>query len=681
MADIDPEIKSIELQKQIENLKQAFEEIKNVDAATKAQLETKEELVNSSLRNRIALLQQLKDNYLAQGAAGIEAATKTAQEIAELNKQLEKSNERIEETTKSINKLKEAGAKAGTFLQDTLFKPISLGATLQAIPALDRLRTEFVKNTGASAEYEKQITKVQGTLTRFGISNEQASKILQDVYLNFDKFGISADSTNQKLLRVAGQFTKLGVPADQFAKTISEATNLFGISTDEAVSAQQDLAKVAQGLNISIGDLNNKFLGAMDKFAVYGKNAREEFIKFNTVAKATGLEMGTLQDLSERLTTFEATSEIAGRLNALAGKDVIDAVSLATLEGEERINYLRTQLKGAFDFETLSPQRLRALSQASGIAIGDLKKLAREGATEDINALQEKVAQSRMQTDEELEKTSDRATAAVDKLAAEQEKIRNSFIDSTGALDKFRGIVNFAAGATAALGAASSVAAVAVGTLCASGGLPKGLGALGGKIGSAVSKSGIASPGAVGASRAVAKLGRGIPIVGGLISGATTGASKYEKTGDVSESVLSGLGAAGITAGLGALGFMAGGPLGAAIGASLGDVAGDYLFGGGEEQNTSDMSVSMAGGRPKVTTYSAGQLSPKTFVGRQDDTPMFAMGTKLGGNSANDPSYKELISALKENTAATRDNTTNSGNSTSSGGWSSRANAPFGTLT
>lgn len=613
--------------------------------------EEKNKKLVAALQGQVETLKKLRDSYLALGGEeGVEPAKELQERINALNKDLEKLAKEADNLGKKLSdSLKESIKGYGDLFTKQVIQPITIGATLNAIPALDRLRAEFVKNTGASEKFVNQITKSQGTLKQFGIINQDASKILQGVYLNFNRFGLESETTNQKLIKTAGMFTKLGVPAEQFAKSVSETNTIFGTTTDQAIETQQQLAKTAVALNISIGDMNAKFLSGMKNFAVYGKTGVEQFIKLQTIATATKIELGTLQGITERLTTFEETGAFAGRLNAIVGQDLFDAVTLATLEGAEKADYIRERLREGIDFENISPQMMRAISKASGIEAADLKKLSGEQAGQDIASLQQKAAEAQLESNDELTKTALRATSSQDKLTAAQEAQRNAVIESTGALQAFQGMMGGFATVTGLATSVMPVFASAIATV-ANIGLPTLQAKL---MGTAFpAGGGIGGAGAKAMGMKGLGIGAGLGIVGMGVK-ALTSDSKNKTIRQGGNALGTAAEYAGIGAAIGSfipgLGTLAGGVIGGVLGAGMG------LY-ENSKQDVNDFVVTKDG-RLKQTgtgTFQSGQ--PLNF--NPGDSQFGTKGGKETAMMAN--ALKELIPVMKEiagNTGSTAKNT------------------------
>jgi hypothetical protein len=612
-------------------------------------------LLESSKR-MLAALNAEKEARLALGTDEAIAKAKELQaQIVELGKTIEGLEKKATSFGQAFKKsLKDSVSGYSDLFTNQVIKPITIGATLQAIPALDRLRAEFTKNTGASQKLADQITKVQGNFVQFGIKNEEAAKILQGVYLDFNRFGVATDSLNKKIIDNAAMFSKLGVPAEQYAKSVSLSSTALGLSSEEAIENQKTLAKTAVALNMSIGDLNNKFLSGMRNFAVYGKQATDQFVKLTAISKATNVEMTTLQGITERLTTFEETGQFAGRLNAIVGKDLFDAVTLASLEGEEKVNYIREQLRTGFDFENMSPQMLRAVSKAAGIEIADLKGLTGAQATQDISARQQQVADAKLESDEKLVDTAKRATSAQDKLGAAQEAQRNAVIESTGALEKYQGLMGGLTTATQFLTGVSSAASAALASL-ATIYIP----ILNARImGSSVPAPG--GGGGLGGAGFMGKYGKGMGIglglgLTGMAVSAATKDSKSKTTRDIGNTAGRALEFAGMGASIGT--FIAPG-IGTAVGGLIGGAVGAG-YGAYENSQADKVPVQDA----IVQPLKKGTLKPRP------DDGMLAIGTNLKGSSnknmvekllAEQNKYLSIIAGNTEKDFATRTGNPNS---------------------
>lgn len=635
----------------------------------------------------IAALKQERDALIDIGNSEEDAKKRLTDLAAEIKK-AEEEVKSFEKAAKSLgdnlkgafsDKLKSSIIDLGNTITDKFFKPIGIGATLDAIPALDKTRAEFVKNTGASDNFLKSIIKLQSGFTQFGLTTEQTSKILQSLRLNYNRFGLETDDVNNKLTQSAAMFSKLGFSEEKYMESVSKTSAIFGTSALESDKYQKQLAKTSIALNMNVNQLNQSWLANMKNFAVYGKQGIDQFSKFNAMAKATTIEIGTLQSLSERLTTFEETGTFAGRLNAIAGKDLFDAVTLSTLEGEEKVKYIAERLKAGFDFAEMSPQMLRSISKAAGIEIADLKALTGTGL-QDVAKRQAAISDSRLKSDKELIDIAKSSTTSEEQLLATQEASRNATIEATGALEIYKGAMSLATSATQALTAAfgiltpvvASLAAVLTGVIAVGAGVKAakmvgaGGGAAAGTAGTAAAAgagTGILSKMASGAKLGIGKAG----IAGGVIAGGISGYEEYQKSGDITKAA----GAAAKTGTStvvgsaigGAIGSLFGG-IGAVPGAMIGGMVLPMIVDKLTSEKVEDGELDLKTG--KLNKKSFGTLKPempnRTILIRPEDRVTTSgdkvrIGPNVGGESGLANAMKELANALAANTNATVGNT------------------------
>jgi len=357
--------------KAVESVNEAYEKQKRLTEEIYTGQKRADELRDLQVKAARENVQLLTSALKSENAIG-----DTRKELIELIKQ---ENKKIEEQIGLVSKLKKelassAKEMATNFinLEKILIKPKMVVDILQEF---DKVEASFVRSTSAGRKFRDEIIKTQNEGAKLGVTFEEAGRIQESVYKNLTGFAVQTDKKFlESMNNTAAQMSRLGLSFDGFFKTTSKVSNVLGKSQKDAAGLQKQFVALGMGTGVSLEQVNTNLTSNMNTLSLYGREAVGQFTKFQQVAAAAGVELGTLTDLTEKLTSFESTGQFAGRFNALAGSDIFDVAQLATLEGSEKLEYLiRGFQSSGLNFD--DPKMMRAALQATGIDASTFKSL------------------------------------------------------------------------------------------------------------------------------------------------------------------------------------------------------------------------------------------------------------------------------------------------------------------
>jgi hypothetical protein len=590
---------------------------------------------------------------------------KAVENIENINEALEKQNkvlERLERQSRStFEKIGDISSKVNKGLKAIGADAFSLKGMTDYVKKLDSVGAAFTKNTGIGRRYMREMREQQEQFGKtYGTTLEEASRGYQELSLSLINFNNLSENSRKNIFEQSIVFDQLGQSYQQTSNNINELNTTLGMTTDQSFKLQKDLGQVAVALGMSVSDINNKFISSLNRLSIYGSGAKEQFLRIQTFARATNIEMGTLTDLTDKLSTFEASGEFAGRLNAIAGMDLFDVGTLTTLEGEDKLRYISDRIQAA-GFNLDDPKMMRVIKEATGLDADSFRKLAglNVGKIADMNAA---MAKETAKGPAELDKRAAEAATQAGKIAGATEAAQSREEKFTGAFDKYVGATNFLidrienlTGGQATLIGATKTLTDVISSLSGMFGSRKG----GGALDTLADVADIMSLGKLG--KGAGKLAKGaskrIPLIGALIGGGMEAMDVYQQTGDIKKSAAVG-GTSAIGGGLGGWGGAAAGALvgsaipivGTAIGALIGGALGAW---GGTELGSMagkkmvDVQDSAAiPGRPLIKT-AAGQLlrakeSDAVFT---VDMNAVKSGTKQSDDSLT-TAVKQLVQAI-----------------------------------
>ena len=500
---------------------------------------------------------------------------------------------------------------------------------------LDKLDAGFVRATGFQKTYTSEIINSQRELAKFGVSLADSTKGYQEASTGIIGFNNKGSEFQKNIVNQSLLLEKLGVSQESFFKNVNNMNVVLGMTQEKAAETQKSLVSLSNGLGMSVSQVNQNLLSNMNRLSIYGRETINQFSRLQTYSKLTNIEIGTLTDLTEKLSTFEGAGEFAGRLNALAGMDLFDVAELATLEGADKIEYIISRVQQA-GFDLDDPKMMRAIAQASGISPDQFKSLS--------NLTGDKLRDALKEIDSKKDvKVEDVAAKAVPREEV-LEAIRVSKVTSETALEAYRGSTNLIIESLDAIPGAVLNLTATIAELglfikdLAGGSKDSGGGSgvstfIGSLLGSTLGGGGKLLKGAGStALKTIGKVGIKGPaaLAGGLVL--DYGADKlkesgYEKTGagvDIASSALSG---AGMGAMVGSIIPGLGTAIGAGVGGALGTAYGlyqnsDALFGKKAESNIVSSPIPAATPQINTVTKQDEQQQAKQKTQQEADKPI-----------------------------------------------------------
>ena len=272
-------------------------------------------------------------------------------------------------------------------------------ATLATVAAAGQLRGEVVGVTGNIEAFDTTVMGASTGATRFGVGIEEAAKATSALSQSMSGFSSAAPALQQELVQTAASFEYLGVSASTFGANMQIAEKSFGMTGNEALGLQKDMAKLAAGIGVPIGQLAQDFNSNASSFAAYGDAGIKMFKDLARQSKETGIAMNDLLSITQQFDTFEGAADAAGKLNAVLGGGIVDSMQLLGATEEQRIDILRNSVAASGkSFDSMSRFERMAVANAAGItdmnqAMAMFSEKARQNAkAADQNALsQEKL--------------------------------------------------------------------------------------------------------------------------------------------------------------------------------------------------------------------------------------------------------------------------------------------------
>ena len=292
---------------------------------------------------------------------------------------------------------------------------VVLESTIAAAKEFDKMRASLNRLTGQGSRFAKMASHIGHSFAVTTVRAKELEKSFGDLFSTMTDFGLMTEQQQADIAVHTSEMELLGIQGQTTAKIFNIFTKSLGKSAGDSKRFQREIAGLAIAIGTAPAKMAQDFAAAGPQLAKFGNTATEQFKKLAIQAKATGMEMNSLISQTEKFETFEGAAQAAAGLTAVLGKN-IDATKLLTLEGADKIKYLRETVR------------------SSGIAFNSLNRFDKQllATKAGLSSVAE-AARQFGQTDEAF----DRVANASRKSAEHQAALNEVMKDSRQVMDKF----------------------------------------------------------------------------------------------------------------------------------------------------------------------------------------------------------------------------------------------------
>jgi hypothetical protein len=390
------------------------------------QLETEQKIVN----------QKQKQNFLMKGAA---AASKTiAENIAAsfgfgkgLTFQLLKGLV----SAKALGKVfKETGKVLKLAFGPIGFLAFGVKNMFQMAFALDKASAQFAATTGAGRQFESSIVGAFEGTSRFGITLDNASKAASDLFVSYAGFTKLSPTARKEFVQSAAMLEKIGVNAQTAGVAMNYLEYSLGQSSEEAGSFSNRMARLATGLGLPAGVLQEQFVGLIPQLSLFGDGGEKAFTKVAKAAKDLGMDLRTgaseLFKMVDGFQAFDSAADKVASINLVLGGSFVNTYDMVMAAGKGPLEQLKL-LQDAFgaagkNIDDMGFYERKFLADQLGMSFSNLQKLMKGEITEEeaMVSTQEQLAEAVGQAVTMM----DKFNGAIQRLAPAFDKLLKVFI-------------------------------------------------------------------------------------------------------------------------------------------------------------------------------------------------------------------------------------------------------------
>ena len=365
-------------------------------------LRKEEEKINERItgqqKNLERLREQLADNqkkFNDETASGVneveDALSSMAGKVPIIGKQLSdairiKSNalefaNDIGKIGKAMNnpRLVKGATKFATFVEGISFKMMAayvaaaafVGIAAKMALEVNNLSKQLAAATGFGDEFNNEIRRMGVSGSQLGIGFKESAEALGSMANGLSSFNMSNEKVNTRVGMTVAKLSKLGVTSAESVKSIDHMQRAMNLSADAAANKTAQIARMGKAIGITGTKMINDFNAASARLAIFGKDNIKVFKGLAAAAKATGMEINTLINISKKFDQFDTAADSAAQLNAVLGTN-LSTLEMMNATDEERVMMIKQQVQASVgNFDSLDKFTKQYVAQAMGVASVD----------------------------------------------------------------------------------------------------------------------------------------------------------------------------------------------------------------------------------------------------------------------------------------------------------------------
>lgn len=314
----------------------------------------------------------------------------------------------------------------------TSFQPLG-GITNVADEIAARYETqqELLKSIGnTAAGLRSQFSELEKFSKDLTGSTGEANAAIRALAEGMQSLTFRSAEQTIELGRAAITLKNLGVSYSDFGQILDTAALGFGKNQKELMGLATQLGTIVKAYPGQASTIARNFQKAQSSLAYDSSKIMDVFKKLQMTSSATGVGFEKLTGaFGDSMDTFQGSSQKAGQLNAILGKNVFNSIDLLGKSEGERVETivsgLRRNLGGSVN--QLGKFQLKAVAEGLGLGVEDTRRLL-SGQTTVDKAMASKA-------------TSDPRVRAQQILAEALDANNESIQDLTGAFKEVRPVL------------------------------------------------------------------------------------------------------------------------------------------------------------------------------------------------------------------------------------------------
>ena len=384
-----------------------------------------------------------KKNKLASASS---SARKVGGDLASSNDGIKDLLGTVSDATGGLNKFEQAflnigkAAVSNKDVFNTLATSINEVAKLIVVGAdrVEKLRIQFNKlGTQDGRQLIRSLVAQQRQLERFGVTLQTLADTTDNFRNNLNVLvSDSFQAQERSLTRLAAVNTKFGISINQSTNLINSLDRGFDLSGKQADEFSRKLLKFAKDTGQPFSKVFEQFNSNVKDFFVEldPDKALRKFTVFQQIARRFGTEVGELTKLTDQFETLESGMEFGGNLNMLLSNlgGSFDAVQATLMDQPQRMEYIANQVSQVGDrirgMSDLGQRAiLRELAKTLGVDVGTIRAMVNRDKGEDLQRFLKGTSDLSAMTTGNQQKLADQMTSRAERTQITNDRLVNNF--------------------------------------------------------------------------------------------------------------------------------------------------------------------------------------------------------------------------------------------------------------
>ena len=379
-------------------------------------------------------------------ASAASSARKVGGDLADSNEGIKSLLATVSDATGGLNRFEQAFlniGKAAVSNQDvfnTLGSSINEVAKLIVVGAdrVEKLRIQFNKlGTQDGRQLIRSLVAQQRQLERFGVTLQTLADTTDNFRNNLNVLvSDSFQAQERSLTRLAAVNTKFGISINQSTNLINSLDRGFDLSGKQADEFSRKLLKFARDTGQPFSKVFEQFNSNVKDFFVEldPDKALRKFTVFQQIARRFGTEVSELTKLTDQFETLESGMEFGGNLNMLLSNlgGSFDAVQATLMDQPQRMEYIANQVSQVGDrirgMSDLGQRAiLRELAKTLGVDVGTIRAMINRDKGEDLQRFLKGTSDLSAMTTGNQQKLADQMTSRAERVQITNDRLVNNF--------------------------------------------------------------------------------------------------------------------------------------------------------------------------------------------------------------------------------------------------------------
>lgn len=256
---------------------------------------------------------------------------------------------------------------------------LALAETLKIRTEIDKNRAELARFTGSAFELRAEMNALKTSSEGLYLNYTESRTIIKSLYTNMYEYRDATAAQRLEMSKGMILYQRMGVNLGNVSKAFDFLIKVLGQSRAEANKTYTEIFGLAKALKIPPNIIQTQYAQAQDRLTIFGDASTRIFRDVAAVSSATGVEINNLFAAMKKFDTFEGAAKSAAKLNAYLRGPYLDTQKLLTMSDEERMLYIKEQIKSSgIDLENSNKMLKIGLAREAGFKnVTDFMKFMR----------------------------------------------------------------------------------------------------------------------------------------------------------------------------------------------------------------------------------------------------------------------------------------------------------------